>query len=80
VNLSGVAVSLVAGDGRIVSVGKTFDGHIRVSKATIRELNATVILFCGETTFCGAVLVNQPGLSILEFDEYYLELAGMVAV
>jgi hypothetical protein len=79
-NLSGVEVSLVAGDGRIVSVGKTFAGHIRVSKARIRELGATVILFCGETTFCGAVLVSQPGFSILDFDEYYLELAPMVVV
>jgi hypothetical protein len=80
VDLSGVEVTLVAGDGRIVPIGKSFDGHVRVSKEKIRELKATVILFCSEYTFCGAVLVSQGDFSILDFDEYYLELAQLVVV
>src|SRR5262252_6598187 len=72
-SLSGVEVSLIAGDGRVIPVGKTFAGQIRVSKAKIREVNATLVLFCGQFTFCGAVLVHQPTFSILDFDEYHLE-------
>ena len=68
----------MAGDGSIIPVGKTFQGQIRVSKERIRDSKASVILFCSQYTFCGAILVNQPNLSILEFDEFYLELAPFV--
>lgn len=80
IDLSGVEVSLVAGDGRIVPVGKSLDGRVRVPKEQIRKLQATIILFCSAYTFCGAVSVVQGGVSILDFDEYYLELAPMVLV
>jgi hypothetical protein len=80
VDLSGVEVTLVAADGRFVSVGKSFDGRVRVPKEKIREVKASVILFCSPYTFCGAVFVSQGDLSILDFDEYYLELAQSVAV
>ncbi len=80
VDLSGVEVTLVAADGRFVAVGKSLDGYVRVSKNRIRELKATAILFCSPHTFCGAVLVSQGGVSILDFDEYYLELAQLVVV
>ena len=79
-DLSGVEVSLVTGDGRVVPVVTSVDGRARVSKARIRELRATVILFCRQGTFCGAVLVSQGDGSILEYDEYYLELAQLVVV
>ena len=79
-DLSGVEVSLVTGDGRVVPVATSLDGRARVPKAKIRELRATVILFCGQGTYCGAVLVSQGDGSILEFDEYYLELAQLVVV
>jgi hypothetical protein len=78
VDLSGVDVSLVAADGRIVPIGKSFDGRVRLPKAKIRELQATVILFSSPYTFSGAVLISQGDLSILDFDEYYLELAQLV--
>jgi len=78
--LSGVEVSLVGGDGRIVPVGKSSDGRVRVPKSQVRDLRATIILFCSPYTFCGAVRVVQGEISILDFDEYYLELAPLVAV
>ena len=78
-DLSGVAVSLVAGDGQVVPITTSFAGIARVSKSTIRDLHATLILFCSPRTFCGAIKVSQGGEStIADWDEYYFELAPLV--
>src|SRR6185312_13737165 len=67
-DLSGVEVSLVAGNGELVPVTTSFRGVARVSKAKVAELHTTLILFCSPTTFCGAVRVAQGSVSILDFD------------
>ena len=77
-DLSGVDVSLVSGDGQVVRVTTSFAGIARVSKAKIRELRATLILFCSQYTFCGAVPVSQGASSITDWDEYHFELAPLV--
>jgi hypothetical protein len=80
VALTGVEVTLVAADGRLVPIAKSVDGYARVSKNAIRELKATVVLFCRQGTFCGAVMVSQGQFSLLEYDEFFVQLAPFAVV
>jgi len=68
--LPGVEVTAVGATGTFTPLGKTdVSGSLLVSKAALRRLSASHLLFCHPAFECSAVLVGS-GVDTLRADEY----------
>jgi hypothetical protein len=66
-----VTVAVVLPDGRRHIVGVTDPvGALTVEKSDLD--NASFVLFCAESSFCGAVTDTRP---LLDLDRFYIEIA-----
>jgi len=75
--LSGVQVSIIARDGTQIELGQTdFVGRFSVSKAILREHQARFVLFSHEHFFTGAIRADNPKFDLLEYDDFFIELAA----
>jgi len=73
--VEGAEVIAIGRGGEMTRVGRTFDGTAHISKARVRELQATVLLICQPFFHCGAIRIDETRL--LEYDEYHIDLAPL---
>jgi hypothetical protein len=73
--VEGAEVIAIGRGGEMTRVATTFNGIGRISKARLRELNATVLLICQPFFHCGAIRIDESHL--LDYDDYYIDLARL---
>jgi len=77
VGLSGVEVLGVLANGERVSLGRTADGKLSLSKQRCRDLGVAVILLCREGYHCGAIPVFNPESRFYDYNEWNIDLVGV---